>query len=292
MNISDSNFTNNGDSNQRLGGAIYISQSDIAIYNSSFTNNTANEGGAVYFGCTSLANCNLTLTNLTFSSNNAVSQGGAVYYDYVRPSFDRVEYSDNSAQYGPNIASYPVKIRLVNSTHNDVSLNNVGSGIAYNQTLNFGLYDYDDQVMVLDNSDQIAISAVDAQTSSISGTNVGLLNQGVASFDNLIFVSTPGSTNILYRATSKVIDSDKIQNVFGQSISSNNIYVDFRYCKPGEIVTSDNQCQVCSAGTYSFDWNSTECKNCLEDVVCNGGVNIEVSSEHWRRTTNSTKIIQ
>ena len=62
MNISDSNFTNNGDSNQRLGGAIYISQSDIAIYNSSFTNNTANEGGAVYFGCTLLANCNLTLT--------------------------------------------------------------------------------------------------------------------------------------------------------------------------------------------------------------------------------------
>ena len=292
LSLSNSNFTNNGNSSQRLGGAIYISQSIATIQNSSFTNNTSIDGGAIYFGCTSVSNCNLTLNNLTFSSNTAVSQGGAVYYDYVRPSFDRVEYTSNSAQYGPEIASYPVKIRLVNSTENDVNLSNVGSGIAYGQTLTFGLYDYDDQVMVLDNSDQLTISAINTQSSSISGINVGLLNQGVTSFDNLRFISAPGSTNVHYRISSKVIDSDKIQNVFGQSISDNNIYVDFRYCEPGEFITSTNQCEECSAGTYSFNWNSTQCESCLSDAVCNGGANIEVSSEYWRRTTNSTKIIK
>ena len=291
-NIQKSNFTNNGNSNQRLGGALYIKDSTAVIQNSTFANNTADDGGAIYFGCSFIQNWNLTLTNLTFIHNNAVKQGGAIYYDNVRPIFTRVVYIDNSAQYGSDIASYPVKIKLVNSSHDDISLFDVGSGIVYNETLSFGLYDFDNQVMVLDNSNQIVISVIDTQTSSVSGTNAGLLRQGIASFQNLIFISTPGSTGILYRATSKAIDVDKIQNVFGQQISENNINVDFRFCRPGEIMTSENQCQKCSAGTYSLEWNSTQCQNCLEDVICNGGANIELAPEYWRRTTNSTRIIQ
>ena len=290
--ISNSNFTNNGNSTQRLGGEISISQSVVTIQNSSFTNNTAIDGGAINFGCTSVTNCNLTLNTLTFTDNNAVSQGGALHYDYVRPSFYGIQYINNTAQYGENIASYPVKIKIVNSSQDDLNLNNVGSGLTYNETLNFGLYDYDDQIMVLDNSDQLTISAIDTQVSSIAGINVGLLNQGVTSFDTLQFISTPGLTNIHYRITSKVIDSDKIQNVFGQSISDNNIYVNFRFCQPGEFITSANQCEVCSAGTYSFNWNSTQCESCLSDAVCNGGANIDVSAEYWRMTSNSTKIVQ
>ena len=258
LSMSNSNFTNNGNSSQRLGGAIYVKQSVLTIQNSSFTNNTAIDGGAMYFGCTSITNCNLTLTDLVFTNNNAIRQGGAIYYDYVRPRIEEVEYTNNSAEYGLNIASYPVKIRQINSTEIDVYLRNVGSGIVYDTILYFGLYDYDGQIMVLDNSDQIVISAIDTQAISISGTNVGLLSQGVASFDNLIFVSTPGSTDISYRATSKAIDTDKIENVFGQTINDNNIYVNFRFCRPGEIITSSNQCQECSAGTYSLNWNSTQ----------------------------------
>ena len=256
--MSNSNFTKNGNSSQRLGGAVYIKQSVLTIQNSSFTNNTAIDGGAIYFGCTSIANCNLTLTDLAFTNNNAIRQGGAIYYDYARPRIERIEYLNNSAEYGPEIASYPVKIKLVNSTEDDVYLRNVGSGIPYDQRLQFGLYDFDGQIMILDNSDQIVILPEDTQASSISGTNLGLLSQGVASFDNLIFVSTPGSTDILYRATSKVIDNDIVEIVFGQTISDNNINVDFRFCRPGEIITSSNQCQECSAGTYSLNWNSTQ----------------------------------
>ena len=267
LSISNSNFTNNGNSIQRLGGAIYIKQSMLTIQNSSFTNNTAIDGGAIYFGCTSISNCNLTLTNLIFSNNNAIDQGGAVYYDYVRPSLDKVVYHNNIARYGSNIASYPVKVKLVNSSQDDVYLSNVGSGVTYEQSLTFGLYDYDDQIMVLDNSDQLTISTVNNQTSSVLGTNVGLLSQGVTSFDSLQFISIPGSMNIKYRITSKKIDTNKIRNVFGQSISDNNIYVDFRFCKPGEFITSSYQCEECSAGTYSFKWNSTQCNSCLENAV-------------------------
>ena len=230
--------------------------------------------------------------NSTFIQNTAIRQGGALNYNYVRPTLSDNLYENNSALYGPNIASYPVKIKLVNSTQNDISLTNVGSGLAYDQILSLGMYDYDDQIMVLDSSNKVTISAVDIITSSISGTNVGLVNQGVVTFNNLRFISIPGSANIHYQITSNVIDTNKIMNVFGQAISDNNIVVNFRFCRPGEFITSSNQCEVCSAGTYSFNWNSTQCDNCLDDAVCNGGTNIDVSSEYWRRTTNSTKIIR
>ena len=176
----------------------------------------------------------------------------------MRPSFRNNLYQNNSALYGVNIASYPVKIKLVNSTQDEVHLNNVGSGITYPQTLNLGLYDYDDQIMVLDSTEQISILSVDQQTSDASGVNVGLLNQGSTSFGSIAFISSPGSVNVEFRATSKAIDDDKIHNVFTNSVSNNTINVNFRFCRPGEIVTNNTQCQECSTGTYSLKWNATE----------------------------------
>ena len=197
------------------------------------------------------------MADIMLTGNIATSKGGALFYDYVRPSMNRIHYHDNVAQYGSNIASYPVKIKIVNSTQDQMRLENVGSGITHQQTLYFGLYDYDDQIMELESSNQIVISAVDTQVSSIDGFNAVLLDQGVARFDSVAFISDPGSSNILYKATSKAIDTDKIEQAFGQSISDNNINVDFRFCKPGEVMTEDNKCAECSAGTYSLEWNST-----------------------------------
>ena len=205
--------------------------------------------------------------NSVFIGNTAIRQGGALHYNYVRPSFRNNSYHNNSALYGPDIASYPVKIKLVNSSQDEIVLDNVGSGITYPQTLNLGLYDYDDQIMVLDSSDQISISPADSQSSDVSGVNIGLLNQGSTSFDSIAFISSPGSVDVQFKATSKAIDDDKIQNVFNESVSNNSIFVNFRFCQPGEIITSNNQCQECSAGTYSLKWNGTECKNCIDDAV-------------------------
>ena len=158
--------------------------------------------------------------------------------------------------------------------------------------IDFGLYDFDDQIIVIENINQIIITAIDAQASSVSGFNAQKLNQGIAEFDNIAFVAVPGSTNTLYQASSNAIDNSKIQQVFGQPISDNTININFRYCQPGETITSDNQCQECSAGTYSLDWNSTECTSCIDDAVCNGNVEIAADPEHWRRTMNSTKVVR
>ncbi len=60
------------------GGAIYSYDSDIVITDSSFSNNTAEEGrgGAIYFDEGSL-----TISDSAFSHNSGVDAGGAIYGD-------------------------------------------------------------------------------------------------------------------------------------------------------------------------------------------------------------------
>ena len=77
---------------------------------------------------------------------------------------------NNSAGYGPNIASYPIKIKLRNSSSDNIQLTNVGSGVVYDETLEFALVDYDNQINELDNSSLIIITALSLNTSAL-GTN-------------------------------------------------------------------------------------------------------------------------
>ena len=56
INMISGNFTDNGDSSQLHGGAIYIQNSIVSIQNSTFVNNTANDGGAIDLTCSSIAN--------------------------------------------------------------------------------------------------------------------------------------------------------------------------------------------------------------------------------------------
>ena len=54
VNMISGNFTDNGDSSQLHGGAIYIQNSIVSIQNSTFVNNTANDGGAIDLTCSSV----------------------------------------------------------------------------------------------------------------------------------------------------------------------------------------------------------------------------------------------
>ena len=63
------------------GGAIWVYQGTLNVYNSLFYNNTACDGGAIYFGHGSIAN----IVNTTFDNNTAykttieIGGGGAIY---------------------------------------------------------------------------------------------------------------------------------------------------------------------------------------------------------------------
>jgi len=221
-----------------------------------------------------------------------VLQGGAVYYDFKRPSFSQITYKDNQAKYGPNVASYAVKLRINGVELDHAKVTDIGSGIRYADTIYYELLDVDNQVMVLNSQDQIVMTPVNRSLVSFTSTNSALLRGGVASFSDILVVAKPGSADVLIKVSCKAIDSGKIVKVFGGPISNSTISMSFRYCKPGEIQMLDNTCDNCDAGTYSLDWNSTQCKQCIEHSVCQGKTEIAVDSGYWRRTSNSTNAVE
>ena len=173
-----------------------------------------------------------------FESNIATKEGGAIYYDYNRPNLVDNMFYNNQAQYGPEIGSYPVKIVISGSNNTNVSISNIGSGIEYEGSIDMALLDYDNQTMVLNSQDSITINPFNFTDSSIFGTNFGQLANGTTTFSGLTFVNQPGAMNVPFVASSKAIDTDKINKVFGNQFNDTIIDISFRWCQPGEI---DNQ---------------------------------------------------
>ena len=171
----------------------------------------------------------MTLRNSSFTRNTASEQGGAINYDYKPPVRENNIFENNNAAYGNNIASYPVTIKLINSNSEEIRLSEIRSGAAIDTPVVLSLMDYDNQVMNLDNENQVSIFSSNTTESSVRGTNTVKLNNGLASFDSIIFVSEPGSTNIEFSATSKSINRAKIASAIPGFQLENPIKVDFRY---------------------------------------------------------------
>ena len=169
-----------------------------------------------------------------FYNNTATRMGGALYYDYRRPVLSQNTYINNTALYGHNIASYPVRIANVDNMNQSISLSNVGSGIYLHDSLSssntsylkLALVDYDGQIMVLSNNTKISIINTD-NSSSVIGTSEMVTTQGVAQFDNIGFVNMPGSSNVMFEASSEDIDNDKVSKL--DLAIDNTITVNFRY---------------------------------------------------------------
>ncbi|CAI2362506.1 unnamed protein product [Moneuplotes crassus] len=293
LKMNNSNFSdNNDDTGIGRGGAIQIFNSKINIENTTFTNNSAYFGGAITFECTSMANCELNIENSKFWNNSAQERGGAIYYNYNYPRVRNTEFIDNKADYGPNFASYPAKIGLANSSlDEDIIVNNIGSGIKIDQILTLALFDMDNQIMNLDNSSQIIILPRNASEASINGFNIVSTEKGIAQFDNIASITNGRILTSNFTLSSKSIKTTKVEEVLGASFRQDDLQINFRDCKPGEIVVGD-QCNVCAAGTYSLDWNATECVDCALDADCLGGTQISVRSGYWRRFQNSSKIVE
>lgn len=168
--------------------------------------------------------------------------GGGIYYNMNRPTMSSNSYTNNSANYGPNIASYAVRIVEKGSTDNKIYINETGSGLQYENTIELELVDYDNQVMVLENSEVAKISPTSANA-EITSTDFAKFTKGGTIFDSLVLVSQPGLTDIKYQLTSKAINSQIISQVLVNSSTNyqTSLYVDFRFCKPGEIQTSNGK---------------------------------------------------
>lgn len=186
-----------------------------------------------------------------------MQSGGGIEYDVYRPRLDNIMFANNKAVYGPNIASYPVRIRVKETLVSRITLNNIPSGISQDVSLNLALFDHDNQIVVLDNISQIEIKPIHADT-TVSGTTSVKVTGGVATFNDMKFTAKPGAQNVQYGLSSDGLDLQKLIMQYGLGYAIRNMTVNFRYCRPGEIVRGETICAPCSPGSYSLTWNSTK----------------------------------
>ena len=149
---------------------MLVENSNATIQTSNFFNNIAQYGAAVDLSWSISTYCTYQIISWNFTQNSAVYHGGAIRYNLFRPTFANNIFRNNSAGYGQNIASYPIKIKLKSSTSDNIQLTNVGSGVVYDEPLQFSLVDYDNQINGLDNSSLIIITSSSLNTSML-GTN-------------------------------------------------------------------------------------------------------------------------
>ena len=83
------------------------------------------------------------------------------------------------------------------------------------------------------------------------------LNQGKATFKDLIFIGPIGKTSFFEIKSNALSKSESLQ-------------VDFRDCVQGEI-SSNSKCEVCPTGKYSLNFFATECNSCFKNAKCDGG---------------------
>ena len=58
----------------------------------------------------------------------ATFEGGAIQYGKYWPTLENVSFENNSASYGSNLASFPVKILINESESQQVHIKDVASG--------------------------------------------------------------------------------------------------------------------------------------------------------------------
>ena len=205
---------------------MHIENSNVTIQNTLFDSNTAQEGGAININCNNYESCDTTINDCLFSSNTGTEKGGAIYYNFRRPQLRNLSYSNNTASYGSEIASYPVRIVMDSMIDQNIAFDNIASGIAYSETVKLLLVDYDNQVMNLVNNSQVKISPI-TSGARMSGIDSASLVMGQAEFDSLQFVYIPGQPNIQYRLSSNLIDSSKVSYL--NLPTNDTINVSFRY---------------------------------------------------------------
>lgn len=134
--VTNSNFTNNTASHD--GGGIYSMDDSITVTLSEFTSNSAvgniddNKGnaGAIGFLCDTLTTCTGTISNNIFNSNHAERNGGGIYWNWDEPVMSNNTYTDCTAVYGADIASFALKLsrQTDDSTSRRLTLETVPSG--------------------------------------------------------------------------------------------------------------------------------------------------------------------
>lgn len=184
-----------------------------------FLNNYGTNGGVMELYWGSSIAWVTTITNSFFANNIAGEKGGAIYYNNHRPLMVNVTFIGNSAPYGNNIASFPIKIIGESEILDNDTLSDVASGQTLSAQIKFKLADYDNQVTSDYNGGRISIVPTTSNALTLGETSASIVSGeywfnylGVATFKSLILIAKPGSKDVKFRLTSSSIRSKDLLN--------------------------------------------------------------------------------
>ena len=231
--------------------------------------------------------CSMMISNSEFQSNSA-EVGGAIKYSLYRPQMNNVTFLNNSANYGPNIASYPIKVGINNITDSTITLNNVASGQIYSSSLYMTLLDYDLQKIKINNTRDILITPA-TSNATIKGNFIKTISDGSLVMDGVVFSAIPGSKQMRYNLTTDQIDDQRTLMAYGTNFTTPTISANFRFWMPGEYI-SNNTWLTCQNGMYNLMWNSTKWTQWMDNANWLGNSTISVDQGYWRKSVNSSSI--
>lgn len=256
-----------------FGGAAFLRNCQGNIENNLFQSNSAMSGGALYLEIKG----SLTLSSNKFHMNIGKKQGGSIYYSKKRPRFFNNEFENNSAEYGENIASYPIRIKSSeNSTY--FILENVipQAKRPLISNLSFVLLDYDDQITIfvsgtviieipsLTNNDSFVISSKKSFSFPIIAgflISIVIYNKyyklGKFSLFGLMVEKSPLNYSFNISLFTFSIEIEKEEYIDRNSLYLNDLIIENSYNYILPIKTSNS----CSPTTY-FNINNSACMAC------------------------------
>ena len=303
LNVSESRFEHCQGVN---GGAIYADGITLNLRGNKFLNNSAlptaqsielvdrGRGGAVYATSVFQTSCTYSLVENNFSSNLAKEQGGAFYWSYSYPLLKDNLYTNNTAEYGADIASYPIRMTHIYSNGSLApysswkdgeptvyELTDIGSGQVFDGVIRVGLVDHYGNIFAADNSSDALLKSRDQSVVAVVGNVHSIASKGVYVFRNISFLGVPGTIQRIH-IVSTAIDPDlRISagdpNSYYRSVA---IQLSFRNCTLGET-QQGIKCYVCPGGTYSLD-PMQPCKTCPLHAICLGNWTMVPEPGYWR----------
>ena len=267
-----------------------MTNGQLTVYGAVFKNCHADTGGVMALHCSKNANCSHSVARSVFGNNSAVTQGGVLFYDKYHPMLaaSNAFLADNTAVYGPILASYSYSVRVIEQT---VSV--VASGQAYTGRIRVEVVDADGQRINIDNSSNLVLVEKDDNHTQVVGEKQVKVVNGVGEFSNVVFIAPPQSLSVPFVITNPAINSAYLQSLIPSPVPINEalFYLDFRQCQRGEI-EQNAQCVPCEYGSYSLTDGATECLSCPADCTCDGGDSITLPRNQWRKSVNSSVILK
>ena len=267
------------------GGAVDTLNSNIVVNGSTFMNNFCPIAGAIALRWEIGSVWTYSIVNSIFTNNSATTNGGAIMYDFFKPTLSGNVFTNNSARYGPNIAGYPVKV-----VAQDVPSQVWASGLTIATPIKYKLVDADGLTITTDSDSVITISSQSSSDKVIGNSDVTVVN-GTATFSDVALISSPNGKNINYTISSLNIDLTKLATAFGLTVSNSTqtLSVNFRDCAKGEQKINGIW-TTWPAGKYSLTIGSTDCHDCPKHATCPGGAVIWVDEGYWRSSFDSDNI--